>query len=96
MAKIDSRKKPDRLSLLAREVFDIEQTQSKNFFIFIDKFESFLKEINQPIRLSEIGVEETIFNEVAQRCSELTQSGTIGNYVRLNRYDIIELLKLAI
>lgn len=79
-------------SQFAKRVFN-----SDNIEIGIDRFIEFLKEVNMPTSLKEIGfTNQSDFETVAQNCSKINPSGTIGNFKRLNKNDIIQILTNAI
>lgn len=62
----------------------------------IKAFIDFLKEVGMPTSFKELGfTDKKGFETVAQNCAEINPSGTIGNFKRLDKYDIIEILKNA-
>ena len=70
--------------------FDAERT----ILECIEKIEGFFKGIGLPVRLSEIGIAEDAFDEIAQKC-RMFDEHTVGNFVKLTKGDIINILKLA-
>jgi len=60
----------------------------------INRLEIFLKSIGLAVTLREMGVPSDRLEEMADKC---TQSGlkTVGNFVKLNRTDVLDILKLA-
>ena len=55
----------------------------------IKRLEAFYKEIGMPIRLSEVDISTDRFNEIAEKCDK------IGNIKKVDKNDILEILKLA-
>lgn len=58
----------------------------------IEKTENFFKKLGLPTRLIELNISDDNFHKVAQRCTRL---GNIGEYVKLNYEDILNILMLA-
>jgi len=58
----------------------------------IEKTEKFFKDLGMPSRLNELGVSKVRFNEIAKRC---TESGSLGNYVKLSYDDVLNILESA-
>ena len=87
----------DKLEQLNRYVFqiDIEDNKSTNMEV-ISYIENKFKNWKVPTRLSELGFDEIEkFDEIATSCVSLMPSGTIGNFIRLKKADIINILKIA-
>lgn len=84
----------------AERVFDIDlnSTDEDNAIeIAIEKFRNFLKSIEMPSSIRELGInDESLLYEVAERCSRIYPSKTIGNYVRLSYEDVVNILKLTL
>lgn len=55
----------------------------------------FFKFTGLPVSLSEIGITEKDFEGIAEKCKK-SKDGTTGNFVKLKKEDIINILKLAI
>ncbi|MEG1364880.1 MAG: iron-containing alcohol dehydrogenase [Cetobacterium sp.] len=58
----------------------------------IRRMTSFFKEIGMPITLEDAGINNEKFEEMA---SKATEFGPQGNFVKLNKQDIVEIYKLA-
>ena len=56
----------------------------------IKRLENFYKEINMPVRLSNVNIPANKFDEIAEKCDK------IGNIKKTNKKDILEILKLAL
>ena len=67
---------------------DLERTALEG----ISRTEAFYREIGLPVRLSEIGISEDKFEEMAAKAVE---DGSIGQFRKLKKEDIIEIYKLA-
>ena len=62
----------------------------------INQFRKFLQKMGMPMTLADLGhFSESDFDDVADQCSLINPSGTIGNYCRLDKQDIVEILKLC-
>jgi len=59
----------------------------------IDKLKSFFRSLGMPVSLGEVGISEDAFEEMAEKCAIF---GDIGNFVCLNKKDIIEIYRLAL
>ena len=60
----------------------------------IQKFEDFMKSLNMPVRLSEVGIDDSRFEEMADKA--LLSRPYVGNFVELKKDDIVNILKLAL
>lgn len=60
----------------------------------IYRMEEFFKSIGLPTRLSELGIPDDRFDEMAEKCKK-TNGNTVGSFVELDKNDIINILKLA-
>ena len=58
----------------------------------IRRLEDFYKEIGLPITLKEANVPYDRLEEMAKKCTEM---GPVGNFVKLNKDDVLEILMLA-
>jgi alcohol dehydrogenase YqhD (iron-dependent ADH family) len=58
----------------------------------IKNFEDFLKEIGLPTRLEQIGIHNDRFEEMASKC---TEGGPIGQFMKLEYQDVLNIYKLA-
>lgn len=85
----------DRFVRFAVEVFGvstIDKTNEEVALEGIQEFEKFLKDINMPLRLSEIDINTDQFELMAKKC---TDGGTVGRFKKLNELDVINILNLA-
>ena len=90
-------KKPEKPAQLARRVFGIEPNDydsTEAAYVLADEFEAFFKSMKLRTRLSEFGIGDTHFEEMALRA---TKGDTIkvGHYTGLDAKECIEVLKLA-
>jgi len=88
----------ERFALFANKVFDIEVNKNnleETALKGIDALENFYKVIKMPTRLHEVNIDNTHFEEMADK---LLSSGnkTIGNFVKLNKEDMINIYNLAL
>ncbi|MBC8590141.1 iron-containing alcohol dehydrogenase [Wansuia hejianensis] len=85
----------DRFARFAKKVFGIEdssKTQEEIALLGIERFESFLKDINMPCRLEEEGIPYDKFQLMAEKCAG---TGTVGRFMKINKDAVIEILELA-
>lgn len=71
--------------------FNIEETALKG----ISALESFFASIGLPVRLSQANIDEAHLEEMADKCTG-SGSWSIGNFVKLNRDDVLNIYKLAL
>lgn len=64
----------------------------------IEKFEHFLKEINLPTRIRELKINESeiVKMNFEQMATKELQWGPIGNFMKLNQEDIVNIYKIAL
>lgn len=87
----------NRFVQFATRVFNIEQNfdePEETVFNGIRALESFYKELDLPIRLSEVGFDMSLAGEMAKKAS-LNNSRTLGNFKKLNQHDIEAVYRLA-
>lgn len=61
----------------------------------IVRLEMFSKSIGMPIRLNELGIVDDRLDEMADKCTNSDKS-TVGNFIKLGKSDVYDILKLAI
>ncbi len=81
-----------RFVRFAKEVWNLEdQDETKIAYAGIDALEHFFKEAGIPMRLSELGIDDTYFEEMARHAN---RNGRLSNaFVALNEQDIVEIFK---
>ncbi len=82
----------------AVRVWNVEQdfdNKDRTVLEGIARLEAFLKSIGLPVRLSEIGVGEDDFETISSKCRVFHDDDTVGNFIKLTRKDIVEILRLA-
>jgi len=82
----------------AVRVWNVEQdfyNKEKTALAGIAKLEEFFKDLGLPVRLSEIGIKEEHFQTIADKCRTFHEDDTVGNFVKLTREDIVNILKIA-
>ncbi|HCW05480.1 MAG TPA: NADH-dependent alcohol dehydrogenase [Clostridium sp.] len=60
----------------------------------IKRMIKFFKAIDLPVTLTEAGISDDKFEEMADKCTDFGKH-TVGNFVKLNRDDIVNIYKLA-
>lgn len=93
-AKVVYEKLPNKFANLGRKVFDLNGSDLKVAKETINCFEQFFKEINLPIRLSEVNVTEESFTKIA---NQLTKNNTtvVKGFVDLDYDTIMQILNFA-
>lgn len=81
-----------RFFRFAKEVWNLEdQDETKLAYAGIDALEHFFKEAGIPMRLTELGIDDTYFEEMARHAN---RNGRLSNgFVALNEQDIVEIFK---
>jgi len=85
----------NRFVQFAVRVWKVEQDFSdpeKTALEGIARTEAFFRSIGLPVRLSEAGIGEDRFEEMADKCAG---NGTVGGLMKLRREDIVNIYKLA-
>jgi len=86
-----------RFTMFANKVFGVEVNESnleETSLKGIEMLEEFYKSLDMPIRMSEVGINEDSIEIMASKTTQFTQQ--IGNFVKLNKQDIINIYKLAL
>ncbi len=84
-----------RAAQFASRVFDVEidfNDMERTALEGIKKLSSFYKSIGLPSTLSEAGIGEDRFEEMAQKC---TLSGPKGNFIKMGKEDVFNILNIA-
>ena len=87
--------KPWKLSQLAVRVFHEDaynHTEAENALALADHLEHFFRELDLRTRLSELGIDDKYFADMAKRA---TRNGTVGHYLPLDEHIFVEILKIA-
>lgn len=87
--------KPWKLSQLAVRVFHEDaynHTEAENALALADHLEHFFRELGLRTRLSELGIDDKYFADMAKRA---TRNGTVGHYLPLDEQIFVEILKIA-
>ena len=91
------KKNPGKLALFANRIFDVpmnEKHPEKTALKGIEAFEAFLKKIGMPSSFAEIGAKEEDIELMTDKL--LKGRKTEGNYVKLNRDDVIAIYRSAL
>ncbi len=84
-----------RFAQFAQRVFDVDVyfgEEEKMAIEGIKRLESFYKDMGLPTRLNELNIQDDRFEEMAEKCID---RGMPGNFVKLNKKDIISIYKIA-
>jgi alcohol dehydrogenase YqhD (iron-dependent ADH family) len=88
-----------RFLQFANRVFDIDtEAPEKKYAITqaLETYRLFLQALGMPSTLRELGLtDKAELEDIARHCTATTQSGTLGNFVRLSNADIVKLLTTA-
>lgn len=86
----------DRFLRLSYELLNVEKTENKEQDVLngLNKLEQFFVSINMPVRLSEVGVDDTNFELMANRITNYDKNKVVG-FVELDKNKVLEILNLA-
>ena len=97
-AKYAAQHNPKKLAQLANRLFNVDPfdyTESQMAFILAEKLEDYFKSLNLHTTLTELGIDETHFEEMALRATH-DNTQTVGHYIPLDKDKFIEILKIAL
>ncbi|MBB6622159.1 iron-containing alcohol dehydrogenase [Clostridium gasigenes] len=86
----------NRFAQFANRVFDVEidlKDLEGTALKGIEALKNFFKEIGLPVTLEDANISDDRLEEMAEK---RTENGTVGNFVKLNKEDVINIYKLAI
>ncbi|HHY22665.1 MAG TPA: iron-containing alcohol dehydrogenase, partial [Clostridiaceae bacterium] len=87
----------NRFAQFATRVWDVEYSfgsPEKTVLEGINRLEKFFKEIGLPTTLKEADIPEDRLKEMADKC-KMTNGDTVGNFVKLAKDDVLNILILA-
>lgn len=87
---------PERFAQFAARVWDVEcdfYNQEAMIMEGISKLKSFFSEIGMPVSLSEVDIDASRFDEMANKAVE---KGPMGSFKKLNKDDVLKILELAL
>ena len=70
------------------DFYDIEKVALEG----IKKLENFFREIGLPVTLKEANIPHDRFDEMARKCTEM---GPVGNFIKLNKDDVLKILEIS-
>ena len=88
----------NRFALFANKIFNIEVNENnleETALKGIDALETFYRNIGMPVRLSDLNVDESSIEKMANKVSN-NGTSEIGSFVKLNKEDVINIYKLAL
>lgn len=88
---------PDRFLQFATRVMDVELSfdrKEESILLGIERLEAFYTSIGMPIRLPQLGFVEADLAPMAEKCA-MAGGGTVGNFKKLNKDDILSIYQLA-
>jgi len=88
----------NRFVQFAVRVWNVDQdfqNPEKTALAGIERLEKFFKGLGLPVRLSEAGIGEEHLAEMAEKAASVWGGTTIGNFVKLDRNDILNIYRLA-
>lgn len=91
------RENPAKFLQFSHRVFDIDldyMDEKTTIMSMIQKLENFFSSIGLPTRLMQVGIDDRYFERMAEKA--LVNRGTIGNFRRLGKEDIIKIFKLSL
>jgi alcohol dehydrogenase YqhD (iron-dependent ADH family) len=87
----------NRFAQFAVRVWNVENSfwsPEKTAVEGIKRLENFLKSIGLPTNLNELGVTDNRLEEMASKATS-SDTSTVGNFIKLNKNDVFNILKLA-
>lgn len=96
--KYMAKEKPWKLAQIASRVFGVDAfdyTEEERAEALSDKLKDYFKLLNLKTTLSELGIGEAHFEEMADRATK-NGTQTVGHYVPLDREKFVEILELAL
>ena len=87
----------NKISEFAHNVFDIEPTEDKfkDAKEGIEALYNFFKEMNIPMSLRELSIDDSLFEEMAEHALSVSTIAT-KSYVQLTKEDIVEIYRKAL
>lgn len=88
----------DRFAQFAVRVWNVEmdfENPKRTALEGIRRLEEFFSSIGLPVTLKELGIEDDRLEEMADKATD-SNTNTLGNFVKLDRDDVLEIYKLAI
>lgn len=85
----------DRFVQFAVRVWNVEYSfdaPERTAWEGIERLTEFFRKLGLPVTLTELGVPEDRLEEMAAKC---THAGSVGNFMKLNKEDVLAILKLA-
>ena len=90
--------KPFKLAQLASRVFQVDKynySEKEMAYILSDKLKQFFISLNLKTTLTELSIDDTHFEEMANRATN-NNSSPVGHYVQLHVKEFVDILKLAL
>lgn len=87
----------NRFAQFAVRVWDVEYSftsPERTALEGIARIKSFFKSIGLPTTLREINIGPDMFDEISEKCKK-QDDGTVGNFVKLDKLDIVNILEIA-
>jgi len=88
-----SRKEPEQFVKFARNVWGFSGSDKDAVRAGINSLRDFFRELGLPVTLEGLGIGKEKLEEMARRC---TENGPLGNFVKLGKGDVSEILNLAL
>lgn len=87
----------NRFAQFAVRVWNVENsfwTPEKTALEGIRRLENFFKSLGLPVNLKELGITDDRLEEMASKATK-SDTSTVGNFIKLNKNDVYNILKLA-
>jgi hypothetical protein len=92
MKKVLDEKNAHKFTLLGKELFGLsEEATLENANEFINELSKFFKSLGIPGSLGELGITDEYFSNMAENIFNIF--GSVGNFKKLTKEDVIEILK---
>ena len=86
---------PEKIMKFFHTVFDVEAAFDDSQYMIeegIKRLKAFYRSIGMPVSLKEAGITEKRYEEMAEKC---TVFGPVGNFMKLDKTDVIKIYELA-
>jgi len=96
--KYTYKNRPELVAQFGKNVFNVvidENDYEASALASIEALEEFYKSIGMPTRMSEFDIDATYIDEMASKATG-NDTHTIGNFIKLNKEDVVNILKLAL
>lgn len=91
--------KPEKPAQFASRVYHLDpynMTETERASALADLVERFFRSLGLKTRLSEFGIDDSKFEEMAEQITATGTDGIVGHYIPLDQHRVIDVMKLAL